>query len=128
MPRRFQSGCVQRRLLGWREVRLKMQAGQSKWLGSICGLAVFILSFYVNPIPAFGQNSDTKNSSAQSANAEILQELERMRVRIQDLEEKLRNQASVAADHVALSHGQPYGFVDGGASPGSDQEANGIPQ
>ena len=109
---------------------MKLQAGLREWprVGSICGLAVLILLFYMNAIPAFGENSDKESDSAEGTNAEILQELERMRLRIQELEAKLKKQTPAARDNLAVSRGQSESFVDSGTSPDSDQESKGIPQ
>jgi Putative beta-barrel porin-2, OmpL-like. bbp2 len=80
-----------------------------------CGLAVLIAVFYLNGTTALGQtNGVAKNipateaettgnlaaqdngSATKNGNAQILQELERMRVRIQELEAQLKQQSGTS--------------------------------
>jgi len=79
--------------------------------------------------PCFAQSNDLSSASAthvdtsaknrKDPNAEILNELERMRARIAELEAQLRAQSGIpaAANAAESSHTQPANFVAGASTP-----------
>lgn len=68
------------------------------------------------------QAEPTSNSAANSANAEILQELEQMRARIQELEAKLKRQSNTPPSNTTASNPDTSSFVSEPAKPSDGQE------
>jgi Putative beta-barrel porin-2, OmpL-like. bbp2 len=91
------------------------------------GLVLILITFVTVVCPAQTQNSTAPASpgvqtSSSAGNAQILLELERMRARIQELEDKLKQQAGASEKSIPMS--APQSFAEGSIPTNSTQEAN----
>jgi hypothetical protein len=120
------------------EVCLTRQVSGRSAAGLISGVLIVLLSILflipefasgqtqlsnhaTNAKSAGTQNQAEPNSAANNGNSEILQELEQMRARIQELEAKLKQQSNTPPSNTA-SNPDTSRFASESAKPGDGQE------
>ena len=127
------------------EVCLRTQVRSCRRAAVTISSRLVILLAVLSLIPEFasGQtqlsnNTDNSNTAARSqaetsptatnTNAEILQELEQMRARIQELEAKLKQQSNRSSDTAAAANVNANSYVSATRSSEGDQKASASPK